>query len=72
MLTGLGFIAPIVTLIIQVICVLLSIKAAIEIWHMNFSQEKRLSVIVILLVTNWVGVCVYYFYARKKLEEWLK
>lgn len=72
MLAGLGFIATIVTLIIQVICILLFIKAAIEIWHMNFSQEKRLLVIVILLVTNWVGVCVYYFYAKNKLEEWLK
>lgn len=48
------------------------IKAALEIWTMHFSKEKRLLAIVLLLVTNWVGVCVYYFYAKNKLEEWLK
>lgn len=67
-----GLISGAIFIIVNVIWVLLLIKAGIEIWHMNFSQEKRLLVIVILLVTNWVGICVYYFYARNKLEEWLK
>lgn len=59
-------------IIIAIIGIFLLIKAGIEIWHMNFSQEKRLLVIVILLVTNWLGLFVYYFYAKNKLEEWLK
>lgn len=62
----------IISAIISIIGLLLLIKAAIEIWQMNFSQEKRLLVIVILLATNWLGVFAYYFYARNKLEEWLK
>lgn len=67
-----GFITMTSFFIVQVIWILLLIKAGIEIWHMHFSQEKRLLVIVILLVTNWVGLCVYYFYAKEKLEEWLR
>lgn len=67
-----GFITFIISLIISIIWIILLVKAAIEIWHMQFSQEKRLLVIVILLVTNWVGLCIYYFYARYKLEAWLK
>lgn len=59
-------------LIANIVILLLLVKAGFEVWHMHFSKEKRLLVIIILLVTNWVGVCVYYFYAKNKLEEWLK
>lgn len=72
MINILGFTTGIIAIIVQIIWILLLIKAGIEIWHMHFSQEKRLLVIVILLVTNWVGLIVYYFYARNKLEEWLR
>lgn len=67
-----GFIASMAFFIASIIWIILLIKAGIEVWHMHFSQEKRLIVIVILLVTHWVGLCVYYFYARGKLEDWLK
>lgn len=58
--------------IANIIILILLVKAALEIWKMPFSKEKRLLTIIILLVTNWVGVCVYYFYAKNKLVEWLK
>lgn len=64
--------AAIALLAANAIVLLLLVKAGVEIYHMGFSKEKRLLAIVLLLVTNWVGVFIYYFYAKGKLEEWLK
>ncbi len=58
--------------IIWVIGVLLTIKAALEIWKLNVDPIKRLLTIIILLVSSWIGLLVYYFYAKDKLAGWLK
>ncbi len=72
MFATIGGLVTLFVLVMQVLWAVLLIKACIEIWRFDFSKEKRLLVIVILLVTNWLGICVYYFYARRHLEEWLR
>lgn len=61
----------IVTLI-WIIGVVLTVKAALEIWKMNVDTVKRLLAIVLLLMTSWLGLAFYYFYAQDKLEGWLR
>lgn len=57
--------------IIWIIGLVLTIKAAIEIWHLHVSVEKRLLAIVLILLTSWIGLFFYYFYARTRIGAWL-
>ena len=52
--------------------VVLTIKAAIEIWNLNVDPVKKIVVIVLLVLTSWIGIAVYYLVAKDKLATWLK
>ena len=58
--------------IILIVGVVLSIKAAIEIWNLNVDPVKKIVVIVLLVLTSWIGIAVYYLVAKDKLATWLK
>lgn len=58
--------------IIWIIGVVLTIKAAIEIWNLNVDPFKKIVVIVLLVLTSWIGIAVYYLVAKDKLATWLK
>jgi hypothetical protein len=59
-------------LIIWVIGLVLTIKACLEIWKLPVDGVKKLLVIIGLLLTSWIGLLVYYFFAKDKLADWLK
>lgn len=54
--------------IIWIIGVVLTIKAAVEILNLNV----EIVVIVLLVLTSWLGIAVYYLVAKDKLAIWLK
>ena len=58
--------------IIWIIGLILTIKAAIEIWNAGGDLVKRLLLIIVLLITSWIGLIVYYFYAKDKISDWVK
>ncbi len=58
--------------IIWIIGVVLTIKAAIEIWNLKVDPVKKIVVIVLLVLTSWLGIAVYYLVAKDKLATWLK
>lgn len=58
--------------IIWIIGVVLTIKAAVEIWNFNVDPVKKIVVIVLLVLTSWIGIAVYYLVAKDKLATWLK
>lgn len=58
--------------IIWIIGLILVIKAAIAIWNTSGDTVKKLLLIIILLITSWIGLIVYYFYAKNKIAEWVK
>ena len=58
--------------IIWIIGVVLTIKAAIEISNLNVDPVKKIVVIVLLVLTSWLGIAVYYLVAKDKLATWLK
>ena len=37
----------------------------------HFDRGKVIAAIVVLL-TSWLGLAVYYFYAKDHLQEWFK
>lgn len=58
--------------IIWLIGLVLTVKAAIEIWKLNANIAKKLLAIVLIVLTSWIGLAFYYFYAKEKMSGWLK
>ena len=58
--------------VIWVVGLVLTIKAAVEVWNLNVDTVKKIVVIVLLLLTSWLGLAFYYLYAKDKLAGWLK
>lgn len=59
-------------LIIWIIGVVLCIKGIVEILSLQGDMPKKIIAAVILFLTNWVGLAVYYFFARERMAEWVK
>ncbi|MBR6538752.1 MAG: hypothetical protein IKT76_02695 [Bacteroides sp.] len=58
--------------IIWLVGLVLCIKAVLEVWKWNVDTVKKLLVIILLLVTSWIGLAVYYFWGRENLPKMLK
>ena len=58
--------------IIWLIGTILAIKAVLEVCKKNISTGWKLVWSVLLLVTGWIGLAVYYFFAKDKIESWSK
>ena len=49
--------------IIWIVGLILTIKACLEIWKLPVDGAKKLLTIIVLLLTSWVGLIIYYFFA---------
>lgn len=58
--------------IIWIIGLVLCIKAVLEILKWDIDGIKKLLVVIILLLTSWVGLAVYYFWGRENLQAMLQ
>lgn len=58
--------------IIWIVGLVLTVKAALEVWKLNADTVKKLVVIVLLLLTSWLGLAFYYLYGKDKMAGWLK
>lgn len=56
---------------VWLIGLILTIRAAFEIWRLPVAVEKRLISIALILISSWLGLLFYYFYARERLAYWL-
>lgn len=57
--------------VIWIIGLVLTIKAALEIWKVNGDTVKKILLICIIILTSWIGLVFYYFYAKNKISEWV-
>lgn len=55
--------------IIWIVGLILTFRAAIEIWNINAAIEKRLIAIVLIVLTSWVGLLFYYFYGKERMGD---
>lgn len=60
------------SVIIWIIGVVLCVKAVLEIMKWPVDGVKKLLVAIIILLTSWIGICVYYFWGRENLPQILK
>lgn len=60
-----------ISFIIWIIGLVLTVKAAMEIWRIHAPVEKRLLAIILIVLTSWLGLVFYYFYGRSRMALWL-
>lgn len=58
--------------IVYIIGVVLAIAAVIDIFKKPISLVGKIIVAVIVLATSWIGLLVYYLWAKDKLTKWFK
>ena len=58
--------------LIYIIGVVLAVLAVIDILKKPISTIGKVISIVLVLITSWVGLVVYYLYAKDHLTEWFK
>jgi hypothetical protein len=61
-----------IALIAWIIGLVLSVKAALEIYRLEGDAIKKVLFIVLVIMCSWVGLVVYYLFARDKMAEWVK
>ena len=58
--------------IIYIIGVVLAVLAVLDIIKKPISLVGKIISIVLVLITSWIGLAVYYLYAKNHLTEWFK
>lgn len=58
--------------IIYIIGVVLSVVAVLDILKKPISLVGKIIAAVVVLATSWIGLAVYFLYAKDHLTEWFK
>ena len=58
--------------IVYIVGVVLSIVAVVDIIKKPISLVGKIISCVIVLLTSWIGLAVYFLYAKDKLTKWFK
>ncbi|MBS5412491.1 MAG: hypothetical protein KHY35_17595 [Bacteroides thetaiotaomicron] len=61
-----------VGLVIWIVGLVLTIRAALEIWRIQAPVERRLIAIILVVLTSWIGLLFYYFYGKPRMAQWLR
>jgi hypothetical protein len=59
-------------MIIYLIGLILAILAVIDIFKKPISTVGKVICSAIVLLTSWIGLLVYYLYAKNHITEWFK
>lgn len=59
-------------MLIYTIGVVLSVLAVLDILKKSISPVGKIITAVLVLATSWIGLAVYYLYAKDHLSEWFK
>ena len=58
--------------ILYLVGLVCAVLAVLDIFKKNISTAGKVIAAVVVLLTSWLGLAVYYFYGRDHLEEWFK
>jgi len=58
--------------LLYIIGLILAIVAVYDIWKKPISVVGKLICSVLVLITSWLGLLVYYLYAKNHLTDWFK
>ena len=58
--------------ILYLVGLVCAVLAVLDIFKKNISTAGKVIASIVVLLTSWVGLAVYYFYGRDHLQEWFK
>ena len=58
--------------ILYLVGLVYAVLAVLDIFKKNISTAGKVIAAIVVLLTSWLGLAVYYFYGRDHLEEWFK
>ena len=58
--------------IIYIIGIVLSVLAVLDIFKKNISIVGKIICSVLVLLTSWVGLAVYFLWAKDHVTDWFK
>lgn len=58
--------------IIYIAGIVLSVLAVLDILKKPISTGGKIITALLVLLTSWIGLAVYYLYAKDHLTEWFK
>ena len=61
-----------ISFLIWIVGVVRAVKAVLEILKMPINMVGKVISSVLVLFCSWVGLAIYYFYAKDKLVDWFK
>ncbi|MBR5465702.1 MAG: hypothetical protein IKU77_07945 [Alistipes sp.] len=59
-------------MLIWLIGLICSIWCVLDIWKKDITLVGKVIVAVIVLLTSWIGLAVYFFWARHNVTKWFK
>lgn len=59
-------------MILYIIGLVLAIMAVLDVFKKNISTPWKLIWALLILATSWIGLIVYYFFAKNRIEGWCK
>jgi len=58
--------------LLYIIGIVLAVVAVLDICKKPISTGSKVLACLLVLLTSWVGLLVYYLYAKDRLTEWFK
>ena len=58
--------------ILYLVGLVYAVLAVLDIFKKNISTAGKVIAAIVVLLTSWLGLAVYYFYGRDHLEEWFR
>ena len=58
--------------IVYIVGIVLSVMAVLDIFKKPISLVGKIICSVIVLATSWIGLAVYYLYAKDRITNWFK
>lgn len=58
--------------IVYIVGLVLAVLAVLDIFKKPISMGGKVISSVLVLITSWIGLLVYYLYAKNHLTEWFK
>ena len=58
--------------IIWIVGIVCTVLAIVDVFKKNITTIGKIIMTVLLLLTIWIGLALYYFWAKNHVTEWFK
>lgn len=58
--------------IIWIVGIVCTVLAIVDVFKKNITTIGKIIMTVLLLLTSWIGLALYYFWAKNHVTEWFK